>query len=132
MADTTQNKYGLGRRKTAVAQVILTENVDERTVNGVPLLDYFTTVAMQQAALRALDLTSQNDVFGLKVKVQGGGKHAQSQALGLAIARALVAIDEGYRKQLRKAGLLTRDSRKKERKKPGLKRARRAPQFSKR
>lgn len=131
MASTTKN-YGLGRRKTSRAQVILTEGATSQMVNNIELAAYFPTVAMQSAALGALALTSQGDVFGIKAKVSGGGKHSQAQAVRLAIAHALVSIDPAFRKQLKDAGLLTRDPRMKERKKFGLKRARRAPQFSKR
>lgn len=124
--------HGLGRRKTAVAKVLLTEQKDERTVNGTPLTTYFPSAALQISALKAFTITSQADEYGLKIKVAGGGKNSQAEAVSLGIARALVGIDEGFRKQLKTAGLLRRDSRKKERKKPGLKGARRAPQFSKR
>ncbi|MEO6077858.1 MAG: 30S ribosomal protein S9 [Candidatus Andersenbacteria bacterium] len=129
---TTDLKHGLGRRKTAVAKVLLTETKDERTVNGIPLTDYLSTEALQNIALRALKLTSQDSEYGLKVKVSGSGKNSQAEAISLGIARALVGIDEGFRKQLKQAGYLSRDDRSKERKKPGLKGARRAPQFSKR
>ena len=125
-------EHGLGRRKTAVAKVLLTEDKGERMINGTPLETYFPYAALQITALKALVITSQNDEYGLKVKVSGGGKNAQADAVSLGIARALVGIDEGFRKQLKAAGLLRRDSRMKERKKPGLKGARRAPQFSKR
>ncbi|MEX2054594.1 MAG: 30S ribosomal protein S9 [Candidatus Andersenbacteria bacterium] len=131
MATKTAN-YGLGRRKTARAQVVLTTADLNRTVNGLALTEYFPTVSMQEAALAALKVTSQIDTFGFKAKVSGGGKHSQAGAVKLAVARALVANDEGFRKQLKDTALLTRDPRMKERKKPGLKRARRAPQFSKR
>jgi len=104
----------------------------ERTVNGRKLEQYFTTLATKNSALRPLVTASKLDEYGLKAKVQGGGIIAQAQAVSLAIARALVSADAGYRKQLKKTGLLSRDPREKERKKPGLKRARRAPQFSKR
>lgn len=133
MANQDSKKlYGLGRRKTAIAQVKLVPSAKERRIGEQEFTDYFPTATMQSIALRPLTTTSQNDEFGFHVKVQGGGKGAQAEAVSLAIARALLTVDEGYRKQLRKAGLLTRDSRMKERKKPGLKRARRAPQFSKR
>lgn len=124
--------YGLGRRKTSRAQVILLEDTKSQLVNGIELAVYFPTIAMQAAALAALTLTSQADVFGVKAKVSGGGKHSQADAVRLAIAHALVSRDPAFRKQLKDAGLLTRDPRMKERKKFGLKRARRAPQFSKR
>ncbi len=131
MTATTPN-YGMGRRKTARAQIILTTDSRDQKINGVDLNIYFPTISMQQSALLALKLTSQSDEFGLQGKVSGGGKHSQADAVKLAVARALITVDKGFQKQLRDAGLLTRDSRMKERKKPGLKRARRAPQFSKR
>ena len=128
----TDLKHGLGRRKTSVARVLLTEEVQERTVNGIPLTEYFPSLAMQMTAIQPLTVTSQDSEFGLKVKVSGGGKQSQVEAVSLGIARALVGVDEGFRKQLKALSLLSRDSRSKERKKPGLKGARRAPQFSKR
>lgn len=129
---TKDTLYGLGRRKTAVARVIISDNKDERLVNSLPVAEYFPTVAMQQAALQPLVLTALNDSIGFKAKIQGGGKLSQAGALKLALARAIVKKEESYRKQLKDAGALTRDPRMKERKKYGLKRARRAPQFSKR
>lgn len=124
--------YGLGRRKTAVAKVILVPDVEKRRVNKQPFASYFPTTAMQQRVLLPLSITSQDTKFGFEAKASGGGKHGQADAVRLGVARALIKVDEGWRKQLRAAGLLTRDPRAKERKKPGLKRARRAPQFSKR
>lgn len=132
MATKKPLRYGLGRRKSARAQVTLTRAAGDRTVNGLPFASYFTTDTLQQTALQPLVLTSQNEVLGFRLKVQGGGKHAQADAVKLALARALVSIDEAWRKQLKDTGMLTRDPREKERKKYGLKRARRAPQFSKR
>jgi len=124
--------YGVGRRKTAVAQIILLPNEKNQTVNEKPLNEYFTTVDMRHAALAPLTLTSQLEAYGFKARVHGGGKRSQADAVKLAIARALLDIDANWRKQLKEAGMLTRDPRMKERKKFGLKRARRAPQFSKR
>jgi len=124
--------YGLGRRKTAIAQARLVKDSATRTINEVELAAYFTTISMQQAALAPLVLTSQHEAVGFTVRVHGGGKHSQAGAVRLALARALVELDPGFHKQLKDAGMLTRDSRVKERKKFGLKRARRAPQFSKR
>ena len=124
--------YGLGRRKTAIARVNLTKKKEEIKINGKKFEDYFPTVAMQNVILRPLELTSKVDDFGFVAKVRGGGMQSQAEAVQLGIARALVDIDEDYRTQLKQAGVLTRDSRKKERKKPGLRGARRAPQFSKR
>lgn len=132
MSTTPKNPYGLGRRKTARAQALLLADPALRTINGQEFAAYFPTVAMQHAALAPLLLTSQHDVVGFKVKVGGGGKHSQADAVRLALARALLEKDIAFHKQLKDAGLLTRDSRMKERKKFGLKRARRAPQFSKR
>lgn len=132
MADPAVKSYGLGRRKTAVARVYLTENKDERVVNGKVFSDYFPTTAMQQAALQPLTISSLHDKFGFRVKAFGGGKMSQAGAVKLGLARAIVKLEESYRKQLKDAGTLSRDPRIKERKKPGLKRARRAPQFSKR
>lgn len=128
----TKLNHGLGRRKTAVAKVLLTSEKGTMTINDISFEQYLPTEALRNTALRALKLTSQDSEYGLKVKVAGSGKNAQSEAISLGIARALVVIDEGFRKQLKQAGLLSRDSRTKERKKPGLKGARRAPQFSKR
>lgn len=129
---TKLKNYGMGRRKTARAQVLLLTDTLDRQINGIDLTAYFPTVGMQDSALAALKLTSQLDRFGVKAKVSGGGKHSQADAVRLAVARALISIEQGFHKQLKDAGLLTRDSRMKERKKFGLKRARRAPQFSKR
>lgn len=125
-------KYGLGRRKTAVAQVWLTSEVGTQTVNTIPLKSYFPTPGMQRAALAALTLTNQLEQHGMKIVTRGGGKQAQAEAVKLGSARALLGVDAGWRRQLKAAGMLRRDPRQKERKKPGLKRARRAPQFSKR
>jgi small subunit ribosomal protein S9 len=104
----------------------------EFTVNKQPLTEYFPTVALRDAATGPLTLTSQQDALQLSARVTGGGKHAQADAVKLGAARALVKLNPAWRKQLKDAGMLTRDPRAKERKKPGLKRARRAPQFSKR
>lgn len=128
----TDLKHGLGRRKTAVAKVLLIDAKEDRTVNGIAFDAYFPSKAHQSTAIQALTITSQADEYGLKIKVSGSGKNSQAEAVSLGIARALVGVDEGFRKQLKAAGLLRRDSRMKERKKPGLKGARRAPQFSKR
>lgn len=132
MATESETLYGLGRRKTAVAQVLLVDDPAVRSVNDLDFSVYFPTVADQSAATLPLTLTSQHEKYGFRVRVHGGGKHSQAGAVKLAIARALVVADEGFRKQLKDTGMLTRDPRMKERKKFGLKRARRAPQFSKR
>lgn len=132
MTATPSKLSGLGRRKTAVARVRLTAQAQSKQVNGVLLEQYFPTVYLRTLAVRPLEVTSQAGTFGIEAKIAGGGKHAQAEALSLGIARALLASDPRFHKQLREAKLLTRDPRAKERKKPGLKRARRAPQFSKR
>lgn len=124
--------HGLGRRKTSVARVLLIQEKDSQTINGISLDAYFPSESMRIITRKPLVITSQDSEYGLKVKVSGGGKQSQAEAVSLGIARALLSVDEGFRKQLKTAGLLRRDSRKKERKKPGLKGARRAPQFSKR
>lgn len=124
--------YGLGRRKTAVATVRLVPQIEKRLINGISFEAYFPTTSMQKSAMLPFVITSQDSKYGFDVHVSGGGKNSQADAVRLGVARALLTIDEGWRKQLRAAGLLTRDPRAKERKKPGLKRARRAPQFSKR
>ena len=123
---------GLGRRKRAVSQVRLSLAPTVRTVNGMALASYFSTVAQQVVVLSPLRITSQDAVYGFDIRVAGGGKSGQADAARLGLARALLTADVTRRKQLKDQALLTRDARVKERKKPGLKRARRAPQFSKR
>ena len=125
--------YGLGRRKSAVARVILKPGkAAQHLVNQLPLVEYFPTVDMRTAALSPLKLTSQDEELAVQAQVSGGGKRSQADAVKLGVARALVELNAQWRKQLKDAGMLSRDPRVKERKKPGLKRARRAPQFSKR
>lgn len=124
--------FGIGRRKSAVAQVKLTDQASEKIVNGEKFEEYFTTIGMQKIALAPMDLTSTAEQYGMTVKVRGGGKHSQADAVRHGLARALLAANPEWRIQLKSNGMLTRDARVKERKKPGLKRARRAPQFSKR
>lgn len=130
-----QVKYleGVGRRKTAVARIRLIPQ-GEKTflVNGKPIDTYFPTIELQQTAKAALERMSCLDKFGISVKVRGGGFSAQAEAIRHGIARALVLFNPDFRKRLNKAGFLTRDPRMRERKKFGLKRARRAPQWSKR
>jgi len=128
----TDKAHGVGRRKSAVAQVRLIEKGDSRVVNGIKIEEYFPTVAMQKVCLGPLEVTSTIDDYGMEVKVRGGGKQAQADAVRHGIARALVIANDELRGQLKTAGMLTRDARVKERKKYGLKGARRAPQFSKR
>jgi small subunit ribosomal protein S9 len=125
--------YGTGRRKTAVARVRVFPNGNGRiVVNGRPADQYFGRelyVANIRSPFRLLELPS---TFDITVKVVGGGVTGQSEAIRHGVARALVRADEGYKPALRRAGFLTRDPRMKERKKYGLKRARKAPQYTKR
>ncbi len=124
---------GVGRRKTASARALLfTRGIKEFIVNGKDYKQYFQTFDLQQKAIGSLNKMKSLERFRVMVKVQGGGLTGQAEAIRLAIARALIDFSIDYRKRLKKAGFLTRDSRRKERKKPGLKGARRAPQFSKR
>ena len=123
----------IGRRKTAVARVRLySENPGDFLINGKTLEKYFPILELQQRIKDPFVKVGQIDKFSVLAKVSGGGFNAQAEALRHGIARALVKIDSECRKVLKKTGLLTRDSRMRERKKPGLKRARRAPQWRKR
>ncbi len=124
--------YGLGRRKSSVARVRLTPGNGAFVVNGKPLDEVIFRPSMRQDLLRPLVVTENANRFNVQVKVAGGGISGWTGAMRLGIARALLVADEGYRRQLRQHGLLTRDAREKERQKPGLKRARKAPQYTKR
>lgn len=127
-----QYYYSAGKRKTAVARVKLHEGGSGKVeVNGMKLDKYFSGVQVENA-VAPLALADKKSDFDVEVKVIGGGKSAQSDAMRLGISRALLLIDPDLRATLKPEGYLRRDARKKERKKPGLKRARRAPQFSKR
>ena len=123
----------IGKRKTAAARVRLFKGgKGVITVNNVPMVEYFKTPLMQMIIQDPLKGTSLEGQFDITVKVNGGGKQAQAEALRHGIARALLVLDVELRPVLKAQRWLTRDARKKERKKPGLKRARRAPQWSKR
>lgn len=123
----------VGKRKSAIAHVRLRSHVSpEFVVNGKTLQQYFSNTVLEQLAMRPLELTSWVGSTAVEAKVQGGGLRGQAEALRHAISRAIIAIDPDTRALLKKAGFLTRDPRVKERKKYGLKRARRGPQFSKR
>lgn len=123
----------VGRRKTAVARVrLFTKGEKEFLVNDKPYQVYFPTLELQQAALASLDKMKCLDKFRISSKAKGGGLHAQAEAVRHGIARALVLFNPDFRKRLKKVGFLTRDPRMRERKKFGLKRARRAPQWKKR
>lgn len=132
---TTEKRYyqGTGRRKTAVARVRLFPGGGEFVVNGKQIVEYFgVRDSFQKELMRPLELTGNAASFNVLVKVRGGGLSGQVGAVRHGIARALLDLDSELRPVLKKAGLLTRDSRMKERKKPGLKRARKRPQYTKR
>ncbi|MCX6806919.1 MAG: 30S ribosomal protein S9 [Candidatus Berkelbacteria bacterium] len=123
----------VGRRKTATASVRLKKGAGEITVNNKPLVEYFEQKEQALKIIQApLEITGNLNKFDISAKVSGGGKKAQMGAMRLGIARCLNIIDPELHSTLKKASFLTRDPRRKERKKPGLKGARRAPQWSKR
>jgi len=124
--------YGTGRRKEAVARVRLIPGAGAIIVNGVPYEELFPRLEQRQRVVEPLQVTDSFGKYNAVVKVAGGGITGQSGAISHGIARALLKADENFRRPLRQNGLLTRDSRVKERKKPGLKRARKAPQYTKR
>ncbi len=123
---------GIGRRKAAIARVRLFAGSGNFTVNEKPLTEYFPLASLSNQALSPLKATQNEERFTVSVHVNGGGQVGQSDAVALGLARALLAADENFKGALRKAGLLTRDPREKERKKPGLKKARKAKQYTKR
>lgn len=123
---------GTGRRKTSVAQVRLVPGNGNFTINGKDIENYFAFETLRTVAKEPLELADALGSFDVIVKVQGGGFTGQAGAIRHGIARALVEVDPEYRTVLKKAGFMTRDPRMKERKKYGLKKARRSPQFSKR
>ena len=124
--------HAIGRRKSAVARVYLTEGTGEITINKRTLADYFPSELIQFVVKQPLNLLGVAEKYNIKVTLCGGGYTGQSQALRLAIARALLKINEEDKKALRAEGFITRDSRAVERKKPGQPKARRRFQFSKR
>ena len=124
--------YGTGRRKTAVARVRLFAGDGAIIINGVPYEELLPRLEHRQTILQPLLVTDSISKYNAVVKVAGGGISGQSGAISHGIARALVRADDGLKPLLRKYGLLTRDARAKERKKAGLKRARKAPQYTKR
>lgn len=124
---------GLGRRKCSVAQVkLIKRGQGSIKVNGKDYKEYFRTYELQKIVKDALITISQDDKLNVEVKVNGGGQKGQAEAVRLGIARALIKLNPIFKKALKKHKYLTRDRRVKERKKPGLKRARRAPQWAKR
>ncbi len=124
--------HKIGRRKTAVARIYLTEGKGEITINNKPLDQYFTTGTLQYKVKQPFMLTDNVDAYDVKVNVFGGGITGQAESVRLAISRALVALDEDNKSLLKAEGLMTRDPRMVERKKFGQKKARKKFQFSKR
>jgi small subunit ribosomal protein S9 len=131
-APRSGNFHAIGRRKTSVARVFLRPGTGRWTVNGRTFEDYFPRAVLRQSAARPLELTQNEGQFDVKVNVNGGGLRGQAEAVRLAVARALLKVDEGMRSTLRSEALLTRDAREVERKKPGRPGARKRFQFSKR
>jgi len=131
---SANEKYysGTGRRKTSVARVRLLPGGGPAVINDRTFEDVFPRVSHRYQVMQPLTVTETADKFHVQAKVAGGGVSSWAGAISHGIARALVVSDPGYRTQLRKHGLLTRDAREKERKKYGLKRARKAPQYTKR
>ena len=123
---------GTGRRKSSVARVMIRPGQGRVTINGRELEDYFPVEIIRQQALLPLAKTELSGRIDVRVNVAGGGVSGQAGAIRHGIARALLAYDAGLRPALKADGFLTRDARKVERKKAGLKKARKAPQFSKR
>ena len=122
----------LGRRKSAIARIYVSEGTGKITINKRDLTEYFPSTILQYVVKQPLNTLDVVEKYDIKVNLQGGGYTGQSQALRLAIARALVKINAEDKKALRAEGLMTRDSREVERKKPGRPKARRRFQFSKR
>ena len=121
-----------GRRKEAVARAVLRAGTGTITVNGKPIEVYFPTATQRMVVTEALRVTDRETSFDISANIFGGGVTGQAGALRMAIARSLIELDPESRPALKKAGLLTRDARRKESKKYGLKKARKAPQFTKR
>ena len=140
MAKEKQVYTGTGRRKTSVARVTLTKGTCKITINGRDVNEYFPHKTMVMDLTPPLDVTDTRDMFDVTANVSGGGCSGQAGAVRHGITKALLIYDaatpveseNSFRRILKKEGFITRDPRKKERKKPGLKKARRAPQFSKR
>ena len=124
--------YGTGRRKTAVARVFLRPGQGHYTVNGKDFQKYFLGILAGVQALEPLKITSTAGRYDAYITVKGGGPSGQADAIKLGIARALLQVNPEFRNKLKEGGYLTRDARVVERKKYGLRKARRAPQFSKR
>lgn len=129
---TATSYYGTGRRKTAVARVFLTPGTGAITINKRSINEYFGRPVARMVVRQPLELTTMTETFDVVVTVKGGGNFGQAGAIRHGITRALLQYDEELRKALRAAGFVTRDAREVERKKVGLRKARKKPQFSKR
>ncbi|MFQ3339797.1 MAG: small subunit ribosomal protein S9 [Gammaproteobacteria bacterium] len=129
---TSEVYYATGRRKTSSARVYLTSGKGEITVNDKKLDIYFGRKVAQMLVMQPIEMTELNGKLDINIKVKGGGSFGQAGAIRHGISRALISYDVELRAQLKKAGLLTRDDRRVERKKPGLVKARKSKQFSKR
>lgn len=127
-----ETNYGTGRRKTATARVFIKPGKGEIVVNGKPLDEFFGRPTSRMIVRQPLEVTDNLERFAINVTTAGGGANGQAGAIRHGLARALVDYDESLRSTLRTAGFLTRDSRKVERKKVGLRKARKATQYSKR
>ncbi|WP_096085242.1 30S ribosomal protein S9 [Agaribacterium haliotis] len=127
-----ESYYGTGRRKTSTARVFITKGTGAIVVNGKSLDDYFGREVARMIVRQPLEATDNVEAFDVKVTVKGGGSFGQAGAIRHGLTRALMAYDEALRPTLREAGYVTRDSREVERKKVGLRKARKKPQFSKR
>jgi small subunit ribosomal protein S9 len=132
VAEEIQRFQTVGRRKTSVARVILKPGTGEWTINGRSIADYFPRKTHQMRVEEPMQVTEMEGRFDVQVRVNGGGLTGQADAIRMGLSRALVAYDEEHRSTLRSKGLLTRDPRKVERKKPGRPKARKRFQFSKR
>lgn len=128
----SEQYYATGRRKTSSARVYMTAGTGAIVVNGLPVDDFFGRKTSRMIVRQPLDTVEMNGKFDIKVSVKGGGNSGQAGAIRHGITRALMEYDETLRPALRKAGFVTRDAREVERKKVGLRKARRAVQFSKR
>ena len=129
---STQYNYGTGRRKSAIARVFIKQGTGTIIVNNKPIDEFFSRETGRMIVRQPLELTENLTNFDIKVNIHGGGESGQAGAVRHGITRALIDYDETLRPALRKAGLVTRDAREVERKKVGLRKARRRPQFSKR
>jgi small subunit ribosomal protein S9 len=127
-----QQHYGTGRRKTAVARVFITPGKGSITVNGKPVDVFFSRETGRMVVRQPLEITKMTSNFDITVNVDGGGESGQAGAVRHGITRALIQYDASLKPALKKAGLVTRDARAVERKKVGLRKARRRPQYSKR